>query len=359
MGKRSLAEDIAVEADAVVAKIQKAVNNSGGRHDPADDIVHAVANVISAVVFGHRFEEDDPEFRSIMAIISSNAFNMDIVVMRMLQTYGGFFKYLPSALMDASEAMRDVKAITDFTKKAIEARRAKLDPDNPACVLDLYVVERSKPDASPFIMSDDTLTSSILDLFGAGADTTANTLRWALKYLAQYPAVQEAAFEEIMAQVGRDAVPDHTRLGKMPYLSATIFEVMRARTLFPVGVEHCTIEDVTVGGYRLPKDTPVFVNQQAIHEDPRYWKDAKNFNVANFLDENGDLSVPQQFMPFGFGNRICLGQPLAKMELFVFLTRILQKMRVSFPEGEPVNMEAEGDVLQRPTKQDLIFTPRS
>merc|ERR1712137_716263 len=112
----------------------------------------------------------------------------------------------------------------------------------------------------------ETLSASIMDLFSAGSDTTANTIRWILQALAKFPEMQEKVHSEILAAVGPTGIPEPSDLAKMPYLNAVMFEAMRFRSLVPIGVEHCTTEDITIGGYRVPINSTVFVNQKAVHE---------------------------------------------------------------------------------------------
>lgn len=203
----------------------------------------------------------------------------------------------------------------------------------------------------------ETLVASIMDLFSAGSDTTATTIGWVLQALAKYPKIQERLRSEILRVVGSKGIPEPSDLAKMPYLHAVVFEAMRFRSLVPIGVEHCTTQDITIGGYRVPANSTVFVNQKAIHEDPRYWKDVTSFNPDNFLTADGEIHVPQQFMPFGWGSRVCIGQPLAKMELLVFLTRILQGLKISPVPSKPVTLESVGDIVLRPADLELLFEP--
>jgi len=141
----------------------------------------------------------------------------------------------------------------------------------------------------------------------------------------------------------------------MPFFNAFMQEVLRDSSIVPQGVEHCTTQRVKLGKYILEPNTTVTLNQYHIHHDPRYWRYPDEFNPHNFLDEAGNFKCPQQFMPFGYGSRVCIGQNLAKVELFVFLTRIIQTYKIC---GQDVDMSAWGDFLRRPTDQQLVLEPR-
>ncbi|XP_035664823.1 cytochrome P450 2D6-like [Branchiostoma floridae] len=110
---------------------------------------------------------------------------------------------------------------------------------------------------------------------------------------------------------------------------------MRIRTLVPIAA-HATAEDVKVQGYDIPKGTQVLVNLHSLHMDPVYWPDPDRFDPERFLDAEGNVvNKPQSFMPFAGGRRVCPGEQLARMELFLFFSTLLQSFTFITPEGAP------------------------
>jgi len=354
LGKNKLVEDILTEADLLVNEIDKHQNLAW---DPSFHIMHAIANVISTIVFNKRFEYDDKLFSGLMKIIDNEAFVSDSLLLRVFNTHGYIIQCIPMWLLKNVEVFKFVDEFITFTKRMIEESEKKYDPNNPRSVIDLFIKAREDEESKKYLRDHTVLTYTIIDLFGAGADTTANTIRWALKYLCQYPKIQDRVYEDIVKQVGKTELPNSGDINSMPYFNAFLHEVLRKSSLVSLGVEHCTTESIKVDKYTLPKETTVFVNQKSIHEDTRYWKDALNFSPSNFLDGEGNFKKPTQFMPFGWGRRACLGELLAKMEKFLVMTRILQKFSISFPEGD-INMNSRGDIMNKATAQKMIFTPR-
>lgn len=91
----------------------------------------------------------------------------------------------------------------------------------------------------------------------------------------------------------------------LPYVEATLREVMRRQILNPLGLGHRTTEDTTLCGFDIPKDSFVLTNLWSLHMDEAVWGDPQNFRPERFLDEQG-LLIKDQSMPFGAGNYLNL-----------------------------------------------------
>ncbi|OWA52865.1 putative Cytochrome P450 2U1 [Hypsibius exemplaris] len=96
-----------------------------------------------------------------------------------------------------------------------------------------------------------------------------------------------------------------------------IFEIQRCGNSAPLGVAHQSREDIQLEGYTIPKDTLIISNLFSIHRDSRYWKNPEKFDPTRFLDADRKLIRPEGFIPFSIGKRVCLGEALARMELFL------------------------------------------
>ncbi|XP_060248665.1 cytochrome P450 2U1 isoform X2 [Meriones unguiculatus] len=86
-------------------------------------------------------------------------------------------------------------------------------------------------------------------------------------------------------------------------------------------------------GYTIPKGTIVLPNLWAIHRDPAIWEKPDDFCPNRFLDEQGRLLKRETFIPFGIGKRVCMGEQLAKMELFLMFVSLMQSFTFALPEG--------------------------
>ena len=109
-------------------------------------------------------------------------------------------------------------------------------------------------------------------------------------------------------------------------------ETQRFANIVPNGVQHLCHRDFTVNGFTIPADTliqPVFA--EILKGD--YWKDGMTFRPERFLDDKGDVRRDEHFIPFSIGKRQCLGETLAKAEMFLFFTSLIHQFKF-LPEDE-------------------------
>ncbi|XP_071854801.1 steroid 17-alpha-hydroxylase/17,20 lyase-like [Apostichopus japonicus] len=118
---------------------------------------------------------------------------------------------------------------------------------------------------------------------------------------------------------------DRTRL---PYLMASTLETLRKASFSSLNAPHRTIRDTRLSDYDIERNTTVFTNLWWIHNNPVTWERPGIFYPEHFLDTDGQVFTPKSFMPFSLGTRFCLGEKLAKMQMFLFLGRILQSFRL-------------------------------
>nr|XP_048293893.1 steroid 21-hydroxylase isoform X4 [Myodes glareolus] len=164
---------------------------------------------------------------------------------------------------------------------------------------------------------------SVVDLFIGGTETTATTLSWTVAFLLHHPEIQKRLQEELDLKLGPNG-PNSQLLYKnrmqLPLLMATIAEVLRLRPVVPLALPHRTTRASSISGYDIPKDTIIIPNIQGANLDKTVWELPSKFCPDRFLEPGKDLRT----LSFGCGARVCLGEPLARLELFVVLARLLQ-----------------------------------
>ena len=108
----------------------------------------------------------------------------------------------------------------------------------------------------------------------------------------------------------------------------------------------------------VPKGTPVIPLIHAIHMDPNLWKDPELFSPERFLcPDTGRVVKPEFFMPFGVGRRTCLGDVLARAELFLFVTSLLHVFTLRLPQGAKMpGLRGQVGVTNTPEKFQVKFT---
>lgn len=156
------------------------------------------------------------------------------------------------------------------------------------------------------------------NFIGAGADTTASSLMSLILAMCLFPEVQANAHKELDAVVGLDRSPQWSDEAKLKYIRATVQETLRWRPVFPLGgPQHSPIQDDVFKGYQIPRGTPILGNLWAINRNPREYPEPLKFMPERFI---GELRAPfpnkKGHNVFGWGRRVCSGEPLAQQSLF-------------------------------------------
>lgn len=189
----------------------------------------------------------------------------------------------------------------------IAQRRTAPDLDDRTDILSLLVRNPAN--------DDEWIRHQLVALLGAGQETTATSLAWAMELLSRHPDIRQKARE------GEDA-----------YLDAVINETLRIRTVLP-GVGRKLSRPMSLGGYRFPAGAMLNPQIESIHGDARIWGDPEVFRPERFLDEKPSTRT---FLPFGGGKRRCIGAQFAQTEMRVALRTILDAI-----DFEHVGAQAE------------------
>ena len=176
-------------------------------------------------------------------------------------------------------------------------------------------------------ITGDMIDAQSMVFLTAGFETTANTLTSMMLYFAMYPDLQDKAYEEVMACLGDDDKITHEHIKDMDYLEAFTKETLRIK---PPIAEHDRIcmKDTVVCGIPVKKGTAIQLPIPASHYDEEFFPEPYAFKPERFLKENEDKIVPYTWRPFGAGNRVCIGQRFAMMEMKILVAKLLQKFQI-------------------------------
>uniref|UniRef100_A0A8C8VES7 Uncharacterized protein n=1 Tax=Pelusios castaneus TaxID=367368 RepID=A0A8C8VES7_9SAUR len=327
MGKKSLEHRVTEEAGFLCSVI---CSKEGHPFDPHFLINNAVSNVICSLVYGERFDYDNKKFQMLLRL-HEKALNEESGLLPQLLTAVPWLLRIPGLPQRVFQSQRKV---LDFTDELVKEHKATCNPTQKRDFTDAFLQEMEKTkEHTESSFNVNNLRMVIVDLFSAGTETTSTTLRWALLYMLLYPDIQRKVHEEIDKVIGKDRSPQMEDQVNMPYTNAVIHETQRYGDIVPAGVPHMTYRDTELQGFFIPKGTTVLINLSSVLKDETVWEKPHQFYPEHFLDADGQFVKREAFLPFSAGRRVCLGEQLARMELFLFFTSLLQHFTFHLPEG--------------------------
>lgn len=183
-------------------------------------------------------------------------------------------------------------------------------------------------------MSDEQLRDEVITIFLAGYETTANALAWTWYLLSQNPEAEARLHRELAEALGGR----NPTAADLPQLRFTEMAVAESMRLYPPAwaMGRRAIEDFEIAGYRLPARTSVFFSQYFAHRDERYFPDPERFDPERFLPEAKAARPRFAYFPFGGGNRQCIGESFAWMELVLVIATLAQRWRMRLAPGARV-----------------------
>jgi len=219
----------------------------------------------------------------------------------------------------------------DLLERTVE--KAKKDQENGLethTILD-HILSISKGNNS--LLTPEETRQNLFLFFFAGHETTASTLTSIVYFLSKHPECQLKLQKELDSVLnGKEVTPES--LEHLKYLDGVIKEALRLRPPAVGGVPRCTTTETDFEGNLIPPNVHIYVNIPAMSRDPKLWDEADKF-----MPERWEQSIPaEQYIPFLFGPRICIGKKFAMLEMQTVVSTLYQKFDTFLlPNYELVN----------------------
>ncbi|XP_056344225.1 cytochrome P450 2K6-like [Oenanthe melanoleuca] len=326
MGKKAIEDRIVEEYGHLADTI---ASHKGNPIDVSKMINAAVANIIVSILLGKRFDYKDSRFIRLVNLTNEN---MRLAGKPVVTVYN-IFPYLGFFLRANKAILRNRDELHDFLRVTFVDSLKNLDKNDQRSFIDAFLVKQQEEKSTTNgYFHNDNLISLVSNLFTAGVETISTTLNWGFLLMLKYPEIQRKVQEEIEQVIGSNP-PRVEHRAQMPYTDAVIHEIQRFANILPLNLPHETAADVTLKGYFIPKGTYIIPLLTTVLKDQSQWEKPDMFYPEHFLDANGKFVKKDAFLPFSAGRRICAGETLAKMELFLFFTSLMQRFNFHPPPG--------------------------
>jgi cytochrome P450 len=308
--------------EVMVTAIEEALSNwqrFADQPDPLDvapEFAHITMTIIMRTMFGA--DMSDEEFGDIGTTIG---FIIDNMLPQALTK--GIPSWIP--VPKRAQYQKALNSVNDFIYRVIEKRRNNRSNDLISMLLD------ATDDESGEQMTDQQLRDEVITIFTAGYETTALTLSWVAHYLTQQPEIAETLQQEIDTVLGK-RTPTFEDLMRLPFTRQVLQESMR---LCPPGffVTRTALEDDVIDGFRIRAGQTVAITIYTIQRHPEFWPSPEVFDPNRFSPEQVKGRHNLAWMPFGAGQRMCLGRDFAYMEGTLILAMLTQRFNMRAPVG--------------------------
>jgi cytochrome P450 family 110 len=251
-----------------------------------------------------------------------------------------FFKILQQDLGNWSpwgRMMRRKQQIYHLLQEEIDERRGKPELTGND-VLSLMMSARDEQGQS---MTDAELQDELMTLLFAGHETTATALAWAFYWIHKQPEIHQKVLHELDS-LGDN--PDLMAIARLPYLSAVCAETLRIYPVVFFAFPRRAKSSVKIMGHEFDADTTLIPCIYLTHRRDDLYPDPSQFKPERFM--NRQFS-PYEYLPFGGGNRRCVGLALAQLEMKLVLATILSRYQLALADTKPV----------KPIRRGLTIAP--
>ena len=231
--------------------------------------------------------------------------------------------------------LRQRQQMDELIYAEIKELRENPDPARTD-ILSLMMAARYEDGKS---MTDEELRDELITLLAAGHETTATALAWALYWIHHLPEVRKKLLQEL-ATLGARLEP--SEVVKLPYLNAVCQETLRIYPVVMLALNRLVKSPLEITGYQFQPGIVLLPNIYLIHHREDLYPNPKQFKPERFLERQ---FAPYEFMPFGGGNRLCIGMAFAMYEMKLVLATVLSRWQLELADNKPVTPVRKGALL--------------
>ncbi|KAK0418078.1 hypothetical protein QR680_013358 [Steinernema hermaphroditum] len=338
LGKNLMQEKILAEFHKQMAPVERALDAAGGeaKVDPKRTFSLLIGSIINSLLVGVTFDENNcQDFLVLKAKMDSLGNNLRLTDF--------FFGRIP---------------LISKQKRQIKSGEYSLE-NGPQDFIDAYILEMERRTSNDMgYFSEEQLYASLLDMWAAGQETMIATLMWGTIMLVNHPEAQERMREEIVGVVGSERDVEESDRRSLPYTLATINEIQRIASIINFNFFVKSTRETSCGEYTLPSGTVAAIIMSVIFQDDVNFINPLEFKPSRFLEGEKGKQQMQKMIPFGLGKRACMGEGLARAELFLIMTNLIKNYRITSTAPDKRVPEAPVKLLsifRRPQAFECLF----
>ncbi|XP_056000469.1 cytochrome P450 2B9-like [Ostrea edulis] len=293
-------------------------------------------NIISSLLFGERFAHSNTNLTQLVDLVDEA---MTIFPEQGILGFVEWLKYLPGDRFKVRRRRFLVDEIFKIVQKSVDEHKETLENPKSQDFIYSFLNEQNKRKLN----NEDMTGFGDRDLLIMGyvlyftSTPSVHELYWYILFLIHNPDVVVRMRKEIQENVGMNKSVTMADQIKLPYCRAVMYEVLRASVTVVVPPTHTFSEDIEVKGFTLPKDAWLMPALCTVNLDPAIFPEPEKFKPERFLNENGELAGYEKvYASFSLGPRDCLAKNLGKMEMFLFLTTLVQNYDIENETGKPL-----------------------
>ncbi|PIC28016.1 hypothetical protein B9Z55_020072 [Caenorhabditis nigoni] len=325
VGKSQMESKILEEAEELVKKL-KTCEILQEDFVLQTDLDVAVGSVINQFLFGYRFDESKMhEFVKIKTLVNNFMEEVGKPLGVLAFTCHGIPPFIVKQMVSGIEEQK--RELFGFLRAQIQDAKLRInyEEEHNDDFVEAYLRKKYQREQNNDFESycDSQLENVCFDIWAAGFDTLTNTIGFLFAYAINYPEMQKIIHQEIDEYLGH-----HRRLlimsdkNSLVYFNAFANETQRLANILPMNLPHALTRDVELKGYYLKKGTGVIHQIANVMTDETIFPNPYRFDPTRFIDENGKLRKVEELCPFSMGKRQCLGEGLARMEIFLLAANL-------------------------------------
>ncbi|CAD5219930.1 unnamed protein product [Bursaphelenchus okinawaensis] len=336
LGKNLMEERIVEECEAMFQQLEKQRKSGNPMIMLTEYIDVAIGSVINNLLFGYRYNEKNvAEFNDLKQRAQTAVTTAGSPAALICRPNPDFYKHFPLLSGVIERGRKTSMHLTDFFKERVndhmeDLKNVDLSQLDPTDIVAAFLKERHRLEelGEDHLFTDQQLLVLVFDMWVAGQETTSNTLGWGVAYLIHHPEVQRKAHAELEKVIGSDRTVTTADRPDLPYIQALCNEIQRLCNMVPMNVIHAATEDVEVEGYKLKKGQPITPLISLVLYSDTIFPEPMKFKPERFLDREGKVKKVDELIPFSIGKRQCLGEGLARIEIFLMIANLLNKYRI-------------------------------